>query len=305
VSLLSNSINHAAIQYSETIESQVASICEPLRHLNITHFGYFKFFKDGTYLKICNNLAWSKFYITHNLADKTTAFAESIITIPIAELNTQLWPKSKGNECLSALFEHNVWNGIDLTIKHGDFIEVYYFGTEKDNNQIFDLYINHLDLLMKFKAYFQEKAAHLIAVKDKNALATQTNKISFFTEATQIIPLEHSTNIGQNININAFFNETPISHYYLGGKYSHIYLTRREAECLWFLSQGRTSKETARIMSLSSRTVESYITNLKVKTGTHWKNELVDIFLQSPIKNLFKNEMNITPDLSLSNQKED
>ena len=289
--LTNDSFNRSAIQYSESIESQILAICDPLKHLSITHFGYFKFFKDGTYLKICNNLAWSKFYVMHNLADKTTAFAESIVAIPFFELNTQLWPKSKGNDCLSALYDYNVWNGIDLTIKHEDFIEVYYFGTARDNNQIFDLYINHLDVLMKFKAYFQEKASHLIDVKDKNCLAAQINKVSFFTEATQAIPIKPS------VDIDAFDNETPISHYYLTGKYSHIYLTRREAECLWYVSQGRTSKETGRIMNLSSRTVESYITNLKVKTGTHWKAELIDIYLQSSLKNIFKNDVKISPDL--------
>jgi len=287
VANLADPINREAIQYCESIEGQILSTCDPLKHLNITHFGYFKFFKNGTYLKLCNNLAWSKFYITHNLADKTTAFAESIIAIPFEELNTQLWPKSKGNDCLAALYEHNVWNGIDLTVKHEDFIEVYYFATERENNQIFDLYLNHIDLLMKFKIYFQEKAAHLMETQDKKSLAAQANPVSFFSEATQSIPIK------ANINIDAFFNETPVTHYYLGGKYSHIYLTRREAECLWYLSRGRTSKEAGRIMNLSSRTVESYITNLKVKTGTHWKNELIDIFLQSSLKNIFTNEVKV------------
>ena len=236
MSRTTDSTNYSAIQYRESIENQLVNIYAPLKHLGITHAGYFKFFKNGTYLMLCNNLVWNKFFLTQNLADKTSAFAEYMRQMPFLELQFHVWPQSKGSDCLSALYEFNVWNGIDLTTKHEDSIEVYFFATNRENNQIFDLYVNHIDLLIKFTAYFQEKSAHLIHVSDKKILAIQGNKVPFYMDATSLPVLKPS------IDINAYVNQTSISRYYLNEKYSNVYFTKREMECLWHLSQGKTSK---------------------------------------------------------------
>lgn len=65
--------------------------------------------------------------------------------------------------------------------------------------------------------------------------------------------------------------------YGLGAKYSSIYFTKREAECMvWFL-RGKTVKGVAEILKLSSRTVEYYLKNMKNKIGCRTKFELVDL----------------------------
>jgi DNA-binding CsgD family transcriptional regulator/predicted ester cyclase len=54
-------------------------------------------------------------------------------------------------------------------------------------------------------------------------------------------------------------------------------LSNREQECLEFLIQGKTAKETAARMKLSSRTVESYLINIKKKLGCSNKGQLFTI----------------------------
>ena len=44
-----------------------------------------------------------------------------------------------------------------------------------------------------------------------------------------------------------------------------IVLTPREEQCLQLYRLGKTAKETARILSLSPRTVEEYLNNIKAK----------------------------------------
>jgi len=52
-------------------------------------------------------------------------------------------------------------------------------------------------------------------------------------------------------------------------------LTKREMECLSYILQGRTLKETADILQLSKRTVETYFENIKNKLGCKNKTELL------------------------------
>ena len=51
-------------------------------------------------------------------------------------------------------------------------------------------------------------------------------------------------------------------------------LSRRERECLELLLQGKTAKETAAILTLSQRTVESYFENVKKKLKCSNKGQL-------------------------------
>lgn len=55
-----------------------------------------------------------------------------------------------------------------------------------------------------------------------------------------------------------------------------IKLTPRQSECLFLLLKNKTAKETAKILSLSSRTVEDHITQLKYIFNCQSKHELID-----------------------------
>lgn len=55
----------------------------------------------------------------------------------------------------------------------------------------------------------------------------------------------------------------------------NISMTKRERECLLYLSQGKSAKEIARLLNLSWRTIEYYIENMKKKWGCTKRTELV------------------------------
>jgi len=52
-------------------------------------------------------------------------------------------------------------------------------------------------------------------------------------------------------------------------------LSARQTECLWWASQGKTSKETALILGVSERTVNFHLHNAFHKLGVHSKNAAV------------------------------
>lgn len=63
---------------------------------------------------------------------------------------------------------------------------------------------------------------------------------------------------------------------YVATKSKNFKFSQRETECLYFLVRGKTAKGIAQILNLSVRTIESYISNLKIKLGCYSKTELIE-----------------------------
>jgi DNA-binding CsgD family transcriptional regulator len=73
--------------------------------------------------------------------------------------------------------------------------------------------------------------------------------------------------------------------YKLGGKFNDIYFTRREAECMVQLLNGKTMRNAAKVLDLSVRTVEFYVKNMYKKLNCRTKIELIDLVMQSDFLN--------------------
>ncbi|EKD77033.1 MAG: hypothetical protein ACD_42C00498G0002 [uncultured bacterium] len=71
--------------------------------------------------------------------------------------------------------------------------------------------------------------------------------------------------------------------YALGKKFPELYLTRREAETMFWVVQDFTLAYVAQQMTLSRRTVEFYVKNLKLKLQCRNKKELIETILQTDL----------------------
>lgn len=67
-------------------------------------------------------------------------------------------------------------------------------------------------------------------------------------------------------------------------------LTSREKEVLIILSSGKIAKEIAAILSISSRTVEKHIANIKAKLQLNTAGELVNFCMSANIRQLYQSE---------------
>lgn len=65
------------------------------------------------------------------------------------------------------------------------------------------------------------------------------------------------------------------AHYALNSSHNHFDLTSRECECIFLLIRGKTAKEIGTILSLSKRTIEAYIENIKNKMDCKNKAEIL------------------------------
>lgn len=64
-----------------------------------------------------------------------------------------------------------------------------------------------------------------------------------------------------------------------------VLLAPREIECIIYILRGKTSKQIARMLELSHRTVEFYISRLKNKLYCHTKSELIEKILSGKLIN--------------------
>jgi len=69
--------------------------------------------------------------------------------------------------------------------------------------------------------------------------------------------------------------------YNLGKSFEGTHFSKREAECMVYLLKGKSSKNVAKKLKLSPRTVEYYIENMKKKLKCRTKFELVDLVMDS------------------------
>ena len=64
--------------------------------------------------------------------------------------------------------------------------------------------------------------------------------------------------------------------FFIGKKFKNLTLPPQQQEVLFFLLRGKTSKQIAKIMRLSPRTIEFYITILKEKFNCQTKQALIE-----------------------------
>ena len=73
----------------------------------------------------------------------------------------------------------------------------------------------------------------------------------------------------------------PKRRYVLDEERQQLYLTYREAQCMLLFIHGKTVIKAARCLSLSPRTVEYYLNNMKAKLKCRTKSELIELILQT------------------------
>jgi DNA-binding CsgD family transcriptional regulator len=59
---------------------------------------------------------------------------------------------------------------------------------------------------------------------------------------------------------------------------SSIFWTRQELKCANYLAQGQSTKEIARILSISPRTVESHLKNIKNKGNIYSNKDIIKLY---------------------------
>lgn len=159
-----------------------------------------------------------------------------------------------------------------------------------------DFSINHDYLVLQQKKLIilEENYSRLTddlnfqAISIKTPLYDEKDKILgvFFCSipiaAPLAYPLANAITLVRDLGLlNQATCSTDISFPNAGVNIDNIYISKRETECLHYLSRGNTIKMIGKILDLSPRTVGHYLENAKTKLNVSNKTELLEKWLDN------------------------
>lgn len=269
--------NHFSLASSQSVQE----ICNPLLHsIGITYFNYIKIYNnDCSRELLTNNPDWiDHFYIN--------ALYNSIGAVNVEHLLPKgyfLWSEMdiKDPVYLRGRDFFNIDNGISFVIKRNDVTYLYIFGSNLASHEMDRFYTGNIDLLQRFIHYFNDQGQTIIKTAESNRI---------YLPKPQSIDANHSQITDTTDNIRKlFFDRTKIKRYYLLNESDNLYLTTKQAQCAALLTQGLTSKQIARVMGISHRTIEGYFLDIKnkiqdEKNQTINKEQLIKILRSSNLQ---------------------
>lgn len=151
-----------------------------------------------------------------------------------------------------SLIKHGIGDSFYISLSQKDYIEGFCFGLDINTHYTAEYLYRHIDSLKDFIALF---------------------KIKFFD------PINNHSALCLSKHSPFLYNKDNASTDVLcgykscrGNTFSH-----REAQIIYYIHKRYSNKEIALALGISMRTVESYINNIGVKTGYHYKNEIKNI----------------------------
>ena len=264
----SEEINISAYQYIEQLMPKLKSIYNPIIKLNIKTFAYFKFFNNGRYLYLCNDLNWVKFCLFNVHNNEGTSLVHEISNVKKDDYHCFLWPIQKIDYLMSALYDFNIWNGLSIFKKTGDIIELWGFAADRQTENMQNFYIENIELLKSFAASFTLRTSDLIVSTNSNLAIYKDFK-----------PLTNIDDYDRR-EIDAFIKATPIDKSPLITEKGEVFVSKKELQCINFLVNGKIPKQIASTLGISTRTVEKHLENIKHKINGS-KEDIIRVYKNS------------------------
>jgi len=251
--------------YSRKVVGDVSAICAPLKELGITHFMHGRFFKTGSTFCLTNH--WESYF---NHCKKEYIISPPISKKVVSKKFFYIPTFSRDSHFNAAAYDwqnlFNIGQPIYFIENEADHSDLFVFGTTPDNVDIINFYLGNIEILERFKLYFKSEAKKLIEKSNQNRVW---------------LPGAMSANIlaAKNIQEREIFKKNilkqlEIKHYIIPGMNNQS-LTRRELDTIRQFTNGCTTKEAAKNLDLSPRTVESYLSNIKHKLGLTKKSDII------------------------------
>ena len=248
----------------------IINVCKPLQNIGISTFAYVRMYNNGRQLCLTNNLEYINFCLMYDYVFRTKFFQVQYHYFSKHKSYKIIWPNNVDDDLINGLRNRNICQGFNLTQYSQGVLETCFFGSTADNEQVHLIYHKHAELLEKFRNYFVNCMASLIDHAE--------NYHSYSPHAHLIIPnidaIFHEKTVREE-GIHEFLRTLNTSQRFVKCRTDTIFLSKRELECLSYLSIGRSIKEIAQILFIKPRTVEKHMENIRYKTSYHNKTDLI------------------------------
>lgn len=233
-----------------THSEDLKQICKPLHSIGINYFAHVHIDKKNQFSAIGLEPEFGKIYMDksyHNF-DIHMAYQSTEETYILWDL-LQLDDKSK--ELRKDLHSFDLHHNFTIVQPGDSGIEYFHFAASEGNPSANNNYLKNLTYLKKFIQYFKEKT------NDHKQLSTSFDFKFSIAECAKFSTIE-TLQIPEDIDDTLELNRIYI-------KDTGLYLTKRELECLHWLSMGKPMDHIAMILSITTRTVKAHIANVKSK----------------------------------------
>ena len=227
----------------------INKIIKPIRDsFGIDCFNYHRTYKDGSQLRLSNKIEWYKYYLSNKL------YLNSIFELDssLYESCSLLWSSIKSHkDIVIGADSFGIHHGVTVINKNEDCCEFFFLGMSNPSISLYNRLMLNVKHLNKFVNYFHTHSQILMKnVKDDIFISSD-------------MAINHT-----NFKIDEF-DLFEYSSELCGVKFSG-----REKDVAIFLHKGLTAKQIALKVSLSYRTIEEYIINMRLKTGCESKQKL-------------------------------
>jgi len=291
-----------AYQANLGLQSRVQEFCLPLKHdFNINVFSYFRFYDGGYHICLSNSLDFMQIYMPHDYNYRTEFSKTKLQFLKQQGYSRVLWPENTTDELILKSRNKDIDHGYNLHSCCENYVEAFFFATSQKHSTLRNLYdryavslenfatcfVNNFNLeISSFKKNEMVFSPHMRKYHNKiNSLHSHSELIdqnisSFNTQLTKL-NLGDITSPSQNPQLEVYLDLNNLSNNNINlipGRALLIEgLSQREKECLKHASYGYSAKEIALILSLSPRTVECYLQNIRYKTQS---NSIMDALMK-------------------------
>lgn len=162
-----------------------------------------------------------------------------------------VWTEKLPPDLMSIAREkYNVYNAISFVRRYKDYCELFGFADSNSSKDIKARYFSCFSDIENYSNYFVKAGKDIINYAMKNPLPNQ----QALKESEDIFLKNHSES------------------YKVTGLYGDAYLTSPEYFSLQLVMKGKSYKEIARVLAVSPKTIEKYLSNVKIKLGYHIRN---------------------------------
>jgi DNA-binding CsgD family transcriptional regulator len=246
--------------YSIVIAERFKKLCEPfifeygLNYISMLEYNI----SDNTVIIFSTQAEVAEFILS-NIKD----LSSNSLRINLGEEGFKefIWPTNANHKIFKALNRFGIQNGFSVMHRSNNIIENWNFGASKDSLLAIDLFLNKPEIFRLIISYLKEKLPDFKKEFGHQCLFKNIESPIFNIASTSI----KAPQVSQK-NYTILFKD------------GNITLTPRQNEVIYYLLQGKTSKEIALILKISPRTIEDHIYHLKAKVNVHTQTELIKAF---------------------------
>jgi DNA-binding CsgD family transcriptional regulator len=238
-----------------THAEDLKQICKPLDTLGINYFSHVHVDKKNEFSAVGLKPEFVKLYFEKayynydiHMAQKNTE--QAYIIWDFLELTEQTKELDRDSQIFDCHHSFTIVQPVD----NGN--EYFHFATSAANTYANNNYLKNLSHLKRFILYFKEKIHEhkQLATSFQHKFKIIAENASFYTDTTI-----------QTHNDEIFKQQVALNHVHVSDRGK--YLTKREFECLYWLSKAKTIEAIAIILKITPRTVKAHIANIKDKLG--------------------------------------